>query len=352
MMFKIKKSMIRKILLMQFLLLTGMSLRSQDVHFSQFYSTPLIVNPAMTGIVDGKFRISNNYRSQWGSAGGYSTFHISGDMPLGRTRFKNNYFGVGLLIYQDKAGDAKFTNTVMEGSLAYTTTLDDGDNYIAIGFRGGIDSREMDLSKATWDNQWNGDVYNPLLSGESLPYHQRSYFDFTAGLMWYYIPDGRNNISVGGSMSHIAKPDLSFSPAAEDVLNNTIIVHASAELCMDPYATFWVAPKLFAQFEGVQREIVAGSFVKTRVQIKTKYTNFKKDMYFSFGAWYRLEDAFILATRFEFNDFGLGISYDFTTSELGSLLGSGGGPEFTLSYVMSEKRGQRTKHFNKMPKFF
>lgn len=349
---KIKKSMIRKILLMLLLLFAGMSLRSQDVHFSQFYSTPLFVNPAMTGIVDGSLRISNNYRTQWSSSGGYSTFHISGDMPLGRVRYKNNYFGVGLMIIQDKSGDASFTNTVMEGALAYTTSLDDGDNFIAIGFRGGIDSREMNLTKATWGNQWTGDVFNPSTGGESVPFHQRSYFDFTAGLMWYYIPDGKNNISLGGSMSHIAKPDIAFSPYTEEVLENKIMVHASAELSMDQFATFWVAPKLFAQFVGPHKEILAGSFVKTRVQIKTKYTNFRKDMYISIGGWYRLEDALIFATRFDFNDFGLGISYDFTTSELGGLLGGAGAPEFTLSYVMSVKRGNRTRHYNKMPKFF
>ncbi len=338
---------------LQVLLLTGMSLSAQDVHFSQFYSTPLVVNPAMTGIIDGKMRISNNYRSQWGSTGsGYSTFHISGDMPLGRSRYKNNYFGIGLLLYQDKSGDAKFTTTVIEGALAYTTTLDEGDNFISVGFRGGIDSRDLNFTNATWDNQWTGDVFNPLQGGESLPFQQRTYFDFSAGLMWYYIPDGKNNICVGGSMAHLSNPDFSFTPSAKDILNNTIAVHGSAELSLDSYANFWFAPKFFAQFQGNQQEIVAGTFVKNRVEIKTKYTNFRKDMYFSLGAFYRLDDAIIVATRFEYNEWGLGISYDFTTSELGSYLGSGGGPEFTLSYVMGVKRGLRSVHFNKMPKFF
>jgi len=72
----------------------------------------------------------------------------------------------------------------------------------------------------------------------------------------------------------------------------------------------------------------------------------------SLGAFYRVEDAIVIATRAEYTDFGIGISYDFSTSELGKLAGSAGGPEFTLSYIKGIRRGQRNKHFNKMPKFF
>lgn len=342
-----------KIVVSLLFVFSGMKMKGQDVHFSQFYSTPLLVNPAMTGIFDGKVRISNNYRTQWSGAGkGYSTFHISGDLPLGKDRYKNNFFGAGLMIYQDKAGDAAFTNTIIEGALSYTTSLDEGDNFVAIGFRGGIDSRELDLAKATWDDQWTGDVFNPVEVGESLPFYHRTYFDFTAGLMWYYVPDGKTNVSFGGSVAHLSKPDFSFTPDAKDILNNRIAIHGSADLSMDPDASFWVCPKLFAQFQGKQKEMLAGAFLRNRVEFKSKFTNFRKDMFFNLGAWIRLSDALIIASRFEYNDWGLGISYDFTTSELGSLLGAGGGPEFTLSYVMSVQKGQRSKNINKTPKFF
>lgn len=329
------------------------TVRAQDVHFSQFYYTPLMVNPAMTGIFDGKVRVSNDYRSQWSGVGdGYKTIHVSLDMPVGKTRFKNNYFGVGLMVYQDNAGSAKFSHTIIEGALAYTTSVDDGDNYLSVGFRGGLDSREVDFSRATWASQWNGDNYDPTLPGESVQLQQRTYFDFTAGLMWYYIPDGINSISAGGSMSHITKPDLSFSNNNHDYLNNLIAIHAGAELSLDQNNTFWVAPKFLVQFQGNQKEILPGTFMKQKLQLKSKYTNYRYDTYFSYGAWYRFGDAFIFAARIDYNDFGLGISYDLTTSDFPSLTGASGGPEFSLSYIPGIRRGQRSKHFNKMPKYF
>jgi type IX secretion system PorP/SprF family membrane protein len=341
-----------------FLLLIGVliasaKLNAQDVHFSQFYSTPLLVNPAMTGIFDGKVRVTNNYRSQWAGFGGYSTIHISVDAPIGKSRFKHDYFGIGFMLYYDKAGDAKFTQTIAEGSIAYTISLDQGDNYLAIGFRGGIDSRQINLSEATWDSQWNGDQFDPSLgSGEVGGVNQHLNLDMTAGLMWYYIPDGRNSACIGGSFAHLASPGIGILPSSEETLTNRFAVHGSAELCIDDYSSIWIDPKIYAQFQGNQREIMAGAFFKNRLQLKSHYTNYRKDLVFSLGAWYRIEDAIIVATRVEYTDFGLGISYDFTTSDLAKLAGSAGAPEFTLSYIKGIRRGQRNKHYNKMPKFF
>jgi len=334
-------------------MMTGLMASAQDTHFSQFYSTPLFVNPAMTGIFDGKVRLSNDYRAQWGSiADAYKTIHVSLDAPLGKSRFNKNYFGVGLLVYQDNAGSAKFTHTIIEGSLAYTMPLDDGDNFISIGFRGGMDSRAIDLSKATWSSQWNGDNFDANLPGESFLYQQRTYFDFTSGIMWYYIPDGVNSISAGGSYSHILTPDLSFYGVYHDYLNTRITAHAGAEISLTPYNTFWIVPKVLTQFQGNQSEIMIGTFFKSKLQFKSKYTNYQKDVFVSFGGWYRVGDAIVIATRFDYHEFGLGVSYDMNTSQLGSLTSSSGGPEITLSYVSSVKRGQRSRHFNKMPKFF
>ena len=42
---------------------------SQDIHFSQSASgrTPLIINPALTGIFKGDHRVLINYKDQWRS---------------------------------------------------------------------------------------------------------------------------------------------------------------------------------------------------------------------------------------------------------------------------------------------
>ena len=39
-------------------------LSAQDTHFSQFYASPLNLNPALTGVNDGTYRIAGIYRNQ------------------------------------------------------------------------------------------------------------------------------------------------------------------------------------------------------------------------------------------------------------------------------------------------
>ena len=54
----------------------------QDVHFSQFYQTPLIVNPALTGVFSGDQRGIINYRNQWNDFAPFTTSSISFDSKI------------------------------------------------------------------------------------------------------------------------------------------------------------------------------------------------------------------------------------------------------------------------------
>jgi type IX secretion system PorP/SprF family membrane protein len=333
----------------------NVGLKAQDVHFSQFSFSPLQVNPALTGVFDGKFRVSNLYRSQWSGLGkGYTTLHFSADAPVGKSETKSNYFGVGAMIYQDKAGSAGFKSTILEASLSYTTALDDQkDNFFSLGFQAGINQQSIDLTKASWDNQWNGDVFDPLLpSGESIQLQTFSYVDFNAGVLYYYVPDENNSFDIGASMSHIGSPNVSFYTLTETPLRRKITLHSSGHLALDRNYQTWIQPKLLVMMQGNQKEITAGAYYKSKVQFKSIYTNYKKEAYFYGGAFYRWKDALILSARFEFNTVGLGLSYDINTSSLSKLAGASNAFEVNLSFVSFVRRGTRAKNYNKMPRFF
>jgi type IX secretion system PorP/SprF family membrane protein len=326
----------------------------QDVHFSQWYATPLQVNPAMTGVFDGVVRLTNSYRTQWSGIGnGYKTFHLSADAPLGKSNTRNNYFGVGGMIYQDKAGEAGFKSTIMEGSLSYITAVDDaGDHFISLGFQAGLNSQVIDLGSSTWDSQWNGDAFDPALpSHESIQLPQFSYLDFNAGAMYFYVPDGSNSFDVGASLSHIGSPNVSFFTLSEAPLRKKITLHSSAEIALGQAGQTWVLPKLLVMKQGNQKEITLGGYIKNKVQFKSRYTNYQKEAYFYLGGFYRWADAAIVSARFEYNTFGLGISYDFNTSSLSNLAGSSNAFEVTLSYVAYVKKGARARNYYKMPRF-
>jgi type IX secretion system PorP/SprF family membrane protein len=327
----------------------------QDPHFSQFSNAPLHLNPALTGIFDGTVRVSNSYRSQWSSLGnGYKTLHISIDAPLGRSKWLDNYFGVGLMIYQDKAGMAGYQANIYELSLAYTTAIDPGrTHFISLGFQSGLNQNSFDLSKATWDSQWNGDHWDPTSpSYEAIQLQKRSYLDFNTGAMYYFLPDENNSFNLGASLSHIGRPSVSYYSTTDSPLRTKITVHTSAEISIGANKENWIEPKAMANFQGQQKEIIGGAYFKRKVQINSHYTNYLKEAYFYGGLFYRLKDALVFSARIEYNTWGVGLSYDINMSELSNVAASSNAFEITLSYVGITKRGNRAKNFTAMPKYF
>ena len=94
------------------------NLFAQDIHFSQFFETPLYRNPALAGIVDGDYRVQSVYRSQWNSvANAYRTGSLNAEykMPV-----KNDdYLTIGMQVFYDKAGSTGLTTTHILPALNY-----------------------------------------------------------------------------------------------------------------------------------------------------------------------------------------------------------------------------------------
>src|SRR5919107_3074693 len=87
------------------MLVSGTKLAAQSYHFSQFFSTPLLTNPAHTGFIEGPYRVASNIRSQGSLKDGtYFTGYLSGDFGL----FRNNLpagstAGVGVYVMKDQS---------------------------------------------------------------------------------------------------------------------------------------------------------------------------------------------------------------------------------------------------------
>ena len=99
-------SSILRPLVLSLLIFSSFCLSSQDIHFTQFYMSPLNLNPAMTGVMNCKTRMIANYRNQWAAvlaANAYNTYSVSYDqkIPVGR----EDYFGIGGAFLGGVAGE-------------------------------------------------------------------------------------------------------------------------------------------------------------------------------------------------------------------------------------------------------
>src|ERR1041385_6461227 len=80
---------------------------AQDPNFSQFFVSPLTLNPALTGKFNGDFRIAGNYRDQWPAISkAFVTSTASFDAPILRNRISElDTWGVGVMAMTDKTAN-------------------------------------------------------------------------------------------------------------------------------------------------------------------------------------------------------------------------------------------------------
>src|SRR5258707_3366753 len=83
-----------------------------DPHFSQYYLHPMTLNPALTGAIEGDYRVTAIWRSQYSNT--LSTKGISGEV----TTNKNCNFGFNLL--NESTNDKAYNYTNGYLSMAYT----------------------------------------------------------------------------------------------------------------------------------------------------------------------------------------------------------------------------------------
>src|SRR5260370_134310 len=108
---------------------------AQDLHFSQFFNSPLLTNPANTGFIpEGDFRIGVNYRNQWASitAFPYKTMSAFGDVQVMPNQDNTGWLGLGGQILHDVAGTGSLTSTKIYGSVAYHQMVNSGSLLIPV----------------------------------------------------------------------------------------------------------------------------------------------------------------------------------------------------------------------------
>jgi type IX secretion system PorP/SprF family membrane protein len=302
---------------------------AQDPNFSQFFASPLTMNPAMTGKFDGVYRFAANYRNQWPTiSNAYTTMTASFDMGIMKNRVPDfDQFGVGFMAYSDKAGDGALNSTYYGASVAYHKALDEnGYHQIGAGFQGTYMNKRLNTSKLSFE-----DMLTPFgftgVTRESFSAQQvnLNYFDLNAGLIYNGSTNGYNNFYFGASMYHINRPKESFQKG-DFVLNARTTLQAGARIPVGTYNSVHIAANHSMQAKA-KNTMLGGAFSLNVNNDEENPTNFY------LGTWYRFEDALIPYVGLEFGEWHFGVSYDVNTSSLKAASNSRGGVELSLIYI-------------------
>lgn len=307
--------------------------KAQDDHFSQSYASPLLLNPATAGNYDGQYRLNLAYKDQWRSISKtYKTFFASADFVLLKKKKRGSFLGAGIVFNRDKAGAAKLGTTSAGIALAYTVKLN-RVNFIAVGLQSSFVQRSITTSGLKWDNQFNGNSYDPALSTGEPDYSEKiNYVDFDGGILWTYMPDVKNKISAGISVKHLNKPSQSFLKSNIDNRDPKLLIHVNGQLKIEDKNIF-IVPIAYFSIQGNLKELNAGGMIRYGLGLDSKYTGVNKSSFLSLGALYRTGDALIILLNLEYKSmFTCGISYDINISKLSNASNGKGGLEFCLVY--------------------
>ncbi len=308
---------------------------AQDPNFSQFFVSPLTLNPALTGKFNGDFRIAGNYRDQWPSISkAFITSTASLDMPILRGRISElDTWGVGILAMTDKTANGILSTNMLSITTAYHKGLDeDGLHQVGIGFQATYNTKRLDGTKLNFEDELDQFGGWSIPSGEVINNQMLnlSYFDVSAGFLYNGSTDGFNNFYLGASAYHLNKPRESFTGDVFYTLNQRYTVHAGGAIPLGDATRTIFLSSLFSHQAGANNIVIGGAVGFALNDEPDNPSNFYAGMWTRFN---NVNDAIIPYVGLEFNGFRLGASYDVNISSLKTASQSRGGLEVSLIFI-------------------
>lgn len=306
--------------------------RAQDPNFSQFFASPLTLNPAFTGKFDGLFRVAGNYRNQWPSINNaFVTKTASADFHLLRDYLPDiDRWGIGGLFMNDQNGNGALKTNVFSLSTAYHKGLDeDGYHQIGVGFQGAFTDKRLNVSMLDFEDELTALGFTGATS-EIFPQNnlQVKYVDVNAGVLYNGSTNGYNNFYFGASMYHINRPKETFQ-GGEFYLNSRTTLHGGGRLPTNQYNAFHFSANYSFQ-ANANNLMFGGAYALNLNYDEVNPVN----VYL--GTWARFNnvtDAVIPYVGLEFGDFMFGATYDINVSSLQPASNMRGGIELSLIYI-------------------
>ncbi len=319
-----KKILILSAICLQFLV--AHRLYAQDPAFTQFYASPLLVNPAIMGASDD-WRTSLCYRNQWGSVNsGYTDYDFNTSCPFYLKDPGSKLF-VGVALLDDKAGAYGLMNGYI--SVGYNKQIAEDQN-VCLALYGGLGQLALNTNGLTYDDQYvNGSYSSATPSGEMAVSKAIMYPDAGFGFTYYYNPSqdkSKVNFYAGISGFHLNEPNQSLDASVSTL---PIRMTYLAGLKIFESEKVDISPNAMVTTQAGNIIAAAGAYCTYKV---------KDDFNLTLGMWYRANDAIPVELGIEYKGFELGYSYDMVTSTLDAYAMGLNANEITLAYKFARKK--------------
>lgn len=333
-------------------ILSVSAVHAQDIHNTQYFASPLTLNPALTGLVRGDLRVAANYRTQWYSVSNhpYQTGIVSFDMATMKNRLpEGDALGIGVVGMYDRSGIGALTNIQIGLSAAYHKALGvEKQHTLSIGVQGMLVQKSIDFNKLKFEDQFDPATgYTPFTTGENFQNKDLTYPDFNLGLMYSGRVSDYATAYIGGSVYHLTTPTETFLSGTNTIhrrfngylggsfdLNENMVLYASA----------------LYQSQASATEVMLGA--AAGFILNPGHEEIHQNTVLYLGGWYRYGDGICPYMGLEWTKMTLGISYDVNTSSFTPATGSQGAYELTLTFNGKINRHSADPSYNfSCPKF-
>jgi type IX secretion system PorP/SprF family membrane protein len=326
-----------------FLFRTGFG---QDQEFTQFYATPISLNPALTGAFDGKYRLSFIYRDKWRNVldNPYVTFAGAIDLRFGINYLKKrnkDAVGIGMLFYNDRNPGVDFyTNQILVSGAFHKSLSPRNHHFLSLGVQAGIAQRNVNYENLSFEDQFNGTDGYTGSTEEVLPENNFSYSDYSVGLNYSYAPARKTGIFAGVSLHHLMEPHVSFffnpdrpEEYPQHKLHRKYTAHLSFQIPVGPAVQ--ILPRAVAYKQGPHMMLNAGSNIRFLI-------NDINGVALHVGSWVRpvsdndekwRVDSVVGLIGIEISNFLVGLSYDAALNKLNLGRRTQGAFELSIAYL-------------------
>lgn len=348
-----------------FVFLTGIlgTLQAQDIHYSLFNMSPLTMNPGLTGSFFGTVRVGGIYRGQWynvSEATGFETPSFYADAPIIRGFRDKDWVGVGLAIYNDKAGSVRLRTNASLISAAYHLGLGkEGNSVLTLGVQAGSVSRRFSQTRLQLADQWDASSgqFGEASQDDQLAAEGRNksnYLDINSGLLFRSKAKDGSLLELGAAFHNITQPNESFLSSGagtggggnkvEDEDKRPFLINAHARYEWMLNEKWSAAPTALFQTTRGATELAfqawGGYLLNPEQQIKLH-----------FGLGYRLTDAAQVLAGLDYKDLRVALSYDINTSPLNTATNYQGAFEVAAWYIIKIYKDPEVKQTILCPKF-
>ena len=331
----IRRNILTRLSIAVAIALTAPNTYAQDIHFTQFDMAPLVINPAFTGMFDGRVRAEAIYRTQWASVTvPYVTYGASIDMPLILER-NDDYLAGGLQLYEDKAGDGNLSNFTGMVSIAYHKFLGhtEGGSDLAVGLQGGYAQKSIDLSKLYFGDEFVNGTFVPATSQE---YHlgignSVNYYLVNAGICFSHRASNKFSFTIGAAANNINQPNDAIEKKQNSQTGLDMRFTGEVGINLRAGERLSLLPAVLYQTQASASELIAGNEFHYDIGREPGYNNYSTAVFL--GAWYRSGDATMITAGMEFKGMRIGLAYDYNVSNLNTSSNGNGGFEIAVKYI-------------------